>query len=410
MAYHELIKHFGKIRTYMHEFYICGFKSRDDLYHNSKRSYDNERRRLESYLKDYMSFEYQSSKVIFLSIDSRRISHNPLYAAFQSKSFTAKDITLHFMIFDILYTPSIELSLQDILNQIDIYLEDFQHPLIFDESTLRKKLNEYTQLGLIQKNKSGKQNVYHRAFSIDLIDYKQALSFYSEIGILGVIGYYLLNRIPHQHIFRFKHHYIADAIDSEIIYQLFDAMQQHRDILIQSQNPHSKLQHTFHVIPLRIYISSQTGRTHLLAYSFHFKTIKSYRIDFMTDIILQDIQPTFQEHRQKLQQIEKHIWSIQCYPRKKLEHVEFVIFIQKYESYIYQRLLREKRCGDIIQIDDCHYRFVADVYDTLEMIPWIRTFICRITELHFSNRTIENEFKNDLLKMYQMYNIEGVDE
>ena len=55
------------------------------------------------------------------------------------------------------------------------------------------------------------------------------------------------------------------------------------------------------------------------------------------------------------------------------------------------------------------YRFSADVYDTSEMIPWIRTFICRITDLHFSNRTLENQFKSDIEKMYRMYCIEEVD-
>lgn len=409
MAYQELIKHFDKIRVYMHEFYIYGFKHREMLYYNSKRSYDNERRRLESYLKDYMSFHYQNSKIIFLSIDNRHIEHNPLYLAFQSKSFTAKDITLHFMIFDILNTSTIPLSLKDILTKIDTYLENFDNPLLFDESTLRKKINEYIHLGLIQKHKLNNQYVYHCAPSFHITPYEAALSFYSEIGILGIIGYYLLNRIPHQQIFCFKHYYIAYAIDSEIICLLFDAMHQQNTVILKNYNPKSHLHHSFQVIPLKIYISCQTGRSHLLAYSIQFKTIKSYRIDYINEVILQDRHPLFKEARQQLNQIENHIWSIQCYPQKELEHVEFIIYIQPFEKYIYQRLLREKRCGTITKIDTTHYRFTADVYDTLEMIPWIRTFICRITQLNFSNRTIENEFKNDLHKMYELYNIQGDD-
>jgi len=43
------------------------------------------------------------------------------------------------------------------------------------------------------------------------------------------------------------------------------------------------------------------------------------------------------------------------------------------------------------------------------MIPWIRTFICRITELHFSNRTLENLFKRDLEAMYALYGIGEVE-
>ena len=58
------------------------------------------------------------------------------------------------------------------------------------------------------------------------------------------------------------------------------------------------------------------------------------------------------------------------------------------------------------KIDDYTYRFIADVYETSELIPWIRTFICRIKKLNFSNRTIENKFKQDIEQMYKMYGIE----
>ena len=50
MAYRELIKNFEKVRAYMREFYVYGFKSRTEYDTKSARSYDNERRRLESWL------------------------------------------------------------------------------------------------------------------------------------------------------------------------------------------------------------------------------------------------------------------------------------------------------------------------------------------------------------------------
>lgn len=97
MAYSELVKSFERIRNYMREFYVYGFKSRDEYGMKSARSYDNERRRIESWLGDYMSFHQESSgKKVFLSMDSRRVPCNPLYKAFKAKSFTDKDITLHF--------------------------------------------------------------------------------------------------------------------------------------------------------------------------------------------------------------------------------------------------------------------------------------------------------------------------
>lgn len=46
--YKEPVKNFNKIRGYIREFYINGFKSRQDYTIKSSRSYDNEKRRIES--------------------------------------------------------------------------------------------------------------------------------------------------------------------------------------------------------------------------------------------------------------------------------------------------------------------------------------------------------------------------
>lgn len=86
MAYSELIKNFKNIRGYMREFYVYGFKSREEYDAKSARSYDNERRRMESWLGDYMSFRQDAAgKQVFLSVDSRSIPHNPLYQPFSLK-------------------------------------------------------------------------------------------------------------------------------------------------------------------------------------------------------------------------------------------------------------------------------------------------------------------------------------
>ena len=110
-SYNELIKNFEKIRAYMRDFYVYGFKSRDDYQKKSARSYDDERRRLESWLGEHMSFvRTAEGKNVFISIDSRTVRHNPLYNAWKAKSFTDGDVTLHFILFDILHEPSIKIG------------------------------------------------------------------------------------------------------------------------------------------------------------------------------------------------------------------------------------------------------------------------------------------------------------
>lgn len=79
MAYSELIKRFDRIRDYMRQFYVYGFKSRNEYTGKSARSYDNERRRVESWLGDFMRFRQTADgKTVFLSVDSRSIPGNPL--------------------------------------------------------------------------------------------------------------------------------------------------------------------------------------------------------------------------------------------------------------------------------------------------------------------------------------------
>ena len=136
---------------------MYGFKSREEYTQKSARSYDDERRRVESWLGDYMRFgKTAEGKNVFLSIDSRVSQRNPLYQAWKAKSFTDGDITLHFYLMDILYEPETALSLSEIMDELDGRLAGFQQPRLFDESTVRKKLKEYEREGIAVSEKRGR--------------------------------------------------------------------------------------------------------------------------------------------------------------------------------------------------------------------------------------------------------------
>lgn len=218
MAYNERVKNFNRIRDYMREFYVYGFKSRDEFTKKSARSYDDEKRRLESWLGDYMQFRQTADgKNVFLSIDSRLSRHNPLYKAWKTKSFTDGDITLHFIIFDILYDPEKKFSIAEIMKAIDTYLSEFQVPRMFDESTVRKKLKEYVNEGLIVSEKTGR-TVYYRKSKMEKNPEACMLDFYSEVAPCGVIGSFLLDKLTNDpKCFAFKHHYITSATSIPVV-------------------------------------------------------------------------------------------------------------------------------------------------------------------------------------------------
>ena len=48
-------------------------------------------------------------------------------------------------------------------------------------------------------------------------------------------------------------------------------------------------------------------------------------------------------------------------------------------------------------------RFTAEVYDTLEMLPWIRTFIGRIVKFECDSEAARRRFYEDLEEMRALY-------
>lgn len=411
-SYSELIKNFEKIRAYMRDFYVYGFKSRDDYQSKSARSYDDERRRLESWLGDHMSFvRTPEGKNVFISIDSRTIRHNPLYNAWKAKSFTDGDITLHFIIFDILHDPSVKRTISELLAEIDEkYLSGFQSPMMFDESTVRKKLKEYCEAGIIVAEKEGRKAYYRRTDSTDISDLNDVLHYFSEVAPCGVIGSFILDKEESDtDAFTFKHHYITGAIDSGVLASLFTAMREKRAVTVSNMSRRRDMPRRNRIVPLRVFISVQNGRQHLLAYLPEYNHFQSYRVDYLSNVKLEEPTPRFDELRAELDRMQSKMWGVSVKRNKgdaeHLEHVEFTVKVEDNEEYIVGRLEREKRVGTVEKLDENTYRFSADVYDSSEMIPWIRTFICRIVKMEFSNRSVENQFKKDLEAMYWMYDV-----
>ena len=327
--YSESVKNFERVRDYMREFYVYGFKSREDYTQKSARSYDDERRRLESWLGDHMSFKQTSSgKNVFISIDSRTSQHNPLYRAWKAKSFTDGDITLHFMLMDILPSGSptdlTGISIKDIMAKVDDYLTETGSDKTFDESTIRKKLKEYVEEGLVIAQKVGKNMLYSRTADDELPN-RDLLDFFSETAPCGVIGSFLLDKGEQtKSLFTFKHHYITSALDSEILCELFLAMSEKRMVTLTAVGRKKDKVKEHHAVPLKILESVQNGRQYLMAFVPSMNRIVSYRTDYIIDVKPEEICPDFDNLREKRDSISGEsalrgipengwsMWILQC--------------------------------------------------------------------------------------------------
>lgn len=407
MAYSELVKNFERIRDYLRQFYIYGFKSRTEYDKKSARSYDNERRRLESWLGDYMRFRQTADgKNVFLSVDSRSIPGNPLHQAFKAKSFTAGDVTFHFYVLDLLQSGE-SYTAQQILDLFwEKYLSCFETSWEPDLSTVRKKLKEYVSLGILRAEKKGRELYFCRAEDrVPLEAWKEAAAFFSEADPLGVVGSTVLDKLPEQPAcFRFKHHYILHAADSQILLQLLTAIREKRRIkLINAGKRHPDSQYWHFVLPLRIYVSTQSGRQYLLCYHNRYHDLQFFRLDYIRQLELLEEETEYQTYLDDWEKFRSHLWGTSSGIGWNVDRLEMTVRFEDNETYIPQRLEREKRNGRVELPDANTARYTVETYDASELLPWLRTFIGRIESLECSDPAVVKRFYEDLEQTCALY-------
>ncbi len=405
MAYSELVKSFEKTRDYMRDFYVYGFKSRDEYKRRSARSYDDERRRIESWLGGFMAFRHTSEgKNVFISVDNRSVTFNPLHNAWKAKSFTDKDIVLHFSILDIL-ADGVSRSVSEIADGVADRLSHTDSPFEIDESTVRKKLVELTQMGALRDEKHGRF-LYYRISedTVDLPSWKDAAAFFSEEAPLGAVGSYLLDRLdeaPEQ--FSYKHHYLLHTLDTQIMFDALCAMKEKRCVDIVNFSLRKEEEHVHHAYPLRFYISTQTGREYLLTYHYKFRRPMFFRLDAIRSIKAGPYEPHYEQYEGFADKFDENLWGVSTGSDYSMDHVELTIDVGEQEDYILDRLEREKRHGHIEPIDKNTFRFVADVYDAGEILTWARSFLGRVISFESNNKFAVDRFYDDARRMAEMY-------
>ncbi len=379
----ELIKSFSKSREYVRDFFVYGFKTRDEFGGWSGRTYDNERRRLESWLWGYVRQDYTANgKNIYLSIDSNLLDTNPLYRVWKAKSFTDNDIMLHFYILDYLqkYAEQTADAITDgILAEYDV---------MFEPQTVRRKCNQYARDGMLSKEKYGKEVLYrlNPPFRKTLSAHPglaNALAFYQLFSPLGIVGNTIMDNASLKNkLFRVKHSFFVHTLEDEILLQKTEG------------------------VPLKIFISTRTGRRFLCLYLPNAKRFTSIRLDAVKQVALKEPYLDYQTVKEHLEKNKASAWgvSFQNSNRRHLEHVKLTLRINEhFEAYIITRLEREGKGGVVRRIAPDTYCYETDVFDANEMLPWIRSFLGRIIAIETDCPKLNQLFERDFAAMYRMY-------
>lgn len=407
--FHELIKSFPKTREYVRDFFVYGFKTRNDFTHKSPRTYDNERRRLESWLHPFVRKDHLSNGAnISLAIDSNLLDTNPLFRVWKTKSFTDNDIVLHFFILDLLQKGS-KMTAEEITDRL---LADYE--TLFDIQTVRRKCNSYWKEGLLQKEKNGKKILYFLDNSLSLWlksneNVLDALAFFQMADHLGIIGNELTDQLdfPNQ-TFRVKHSFFVHTLEDEILLKLLEAVNQKRAVSLTIKSSKKDMINTAYCVPLQIFTSTRSGRRFLCAYVPRSRRFTCFRLDTIKNAALSEPVETYEELQNKLNHNRPQLWgvSFQSSEGHHLDKLTMTLqILEPEETYILDRLKREGRGGTVIKTAENIYQYEIEVFDCNEMLPWIRTFIGRILSLQCSAKSVEQRFYQDLQTMYHMYQI-----
>ena len=122
-GFSELIKSFEKTRDYIRDFFIYGFKGRGDFQRRSSRTYDDEKRRAESWLGEVLRCDDSvRGRQISISVDCGHIYENPLCQAYSARSFTDNDIRLDMLLLDLLADGSTKTLNEIVDGLVPLYL------------------------------------------------------------------------------------------------------------------------------------------------------------------------------------------------------------------------------------------------------------------------------------------------
>lgn len=408
--FQELIKSFPKIREYVRDFFVYGFKTRSDFKDKSPRTYDNQRRRLESWLAPYVRKDYVAGGFnISLAIDSNLLDTNPLFQVWKTKSFTDNDIQLHFFILDLLQDGR-ERAAEEITDSLLTKYE-----VLFDIQTVRRKCNSYVKEGLLNKHKTGKTVVFsldntlsHWLKSTENIC--NALAFYQMAGSFGIIANLLLEQLDVKNqTFRVKHSFFVHTLEDEILLSLLDAMHRQAAINLEIKSSKREMKNMITCVPLQIFTSTRSGRRFLCAYLNSSKRFTCFRLDTVKKVLFLEQTDNYEDLLTKLERNRPHLWgvSFQSEERHHSDRLTMTVWaLEPTENYIVERLKREGRGGTVTRTARNTYRYETEVFDCNEMLPWIRTFIGRILSLECTAKSVEQRFYKDLHTMYHIYGIE----
>ncbi len=383
-----LIRDYDNIRYILRTIYIFGCFTRDDFIEMgiSGRKYDNEQRRISSYLPQKFIQKRRIDKKVLLycSYSMQDSEKNYLVDTFRNKSFTALDIMAFFYVQQLLADGK-EMTATELLDAIPI-LND---TVIFTKDNLRVKLDELVEKGYIESHKEGRTVLYKLADDIwndfsneELEEICLYLEYIKNVSPIEIPYYFLEQKLQlymeyerkinmKQHkVFALKHNHIFNSLDNDILIQILRGCSSKKSLKLSMDNGKDRK-----VLPVKVIHDSTYGRQYLYCFDMEIEKQSVIRIDRICSVSLSRKMSC--EENQIVNGVINLTEECWCTSGVNSELKEIVIefkFDELKEAYILRRINQEGHNGEIRRVDEGIYEFRARLRDPNEMIPWIRSF------------------------------------
>lgn len=403
-SYTKTVKSYERFRNFIRNITIYSYRSRQEYAEIgiNERTYDDYKRILldcitQGFIEE--SFNGKEKRIRF-NADMYKSSYNHLVNTYFIKSLP-NNAFYYIIILQILSEGASLLS-----NEIEdaIYKENDDKQLEISTSAVYRALCELTDSGLLKTNKVKNKSYYQLADNIldqltakELQELYNAVSFFTNVSLLSVPGYYLANTIsqymeskeadcPEKDSFwQYRFCNYSKIVDDEVIYIILQAIETKKNLKIS----YGENKQSIPLVPEALSTDYPYGRTYL-----HTTKHVVYKVENITEI------QTVDNYRPNTRKAKKPA-------SKKLD----LIFTfketddEREVTAIKHRLQSEAAWMHCTELDNKHYRYTATVQDPFSFIPWIRSFHKYISLGCDTDTAVKERLEKDKLEALQKYGI-----
>ena len=407
-SYTKTAKNYELHRKFIRNLAIYCYRSRQEYgeINIAGRTYDNYIRGfLDCIDRDFIKVSTRGKEKVFrFNADMYKSSYNHLVSTYFIKSLP-NNAFYYILILQILSEGD---SL--LINEIEdaIYDKNYDKQLDISTSALYRAICELTDSGLLKANKAKNKIYYQLADNIldqlttkELQELYNAVSFFRNVSLLSVPGYYLANTISqylesqgvdcpgNNSFWQYRFCNYSKIVDDEVIYIILQAMENKKVLKISYGNTIKSTK----LVPEALSTDYPYGRTYMLTAEHEVK-----KVEKITKI--QVISPKKVIKPATSQKVKKPA-------TRKLD----LIFTfkatddEREVTAIKHRLQNEAAWMHCTKLDKEHYRYTATVQDAFALVPWIRTFHKYVSLGSDTDAVVKERLEKDKREALQKYGI-----